>query len=96
MVILSAWGNIHHCKNSERAETIAGLLALQAVLPNYGGLIHVENGCAELVSEVNLMQTSNSAISSTVKDIKNLLRLFPTCVFSKFNRFCNEAVRDLC
>jgi hypothetical protein len=61
MVILSAWGNIHHCKNSERAETIAGLLALQAVLPNYGGLIHVENGCVELVSEVNLMQTSNSA-----------------------------------
>jgi hypothetical protein len=75
MVILSAWRNIPHCKNAEGPETNTGLLALQAILPNYGSPIQFENDFPALVSEVNLMETGKPAISSTVEEIRNLLKL---------------------
>jgi ribonuclease HI len=94
-VLMSAWGPINQCSSAEVAEAVAGLHAVKIILTTYAGPLHIENDCAALISELNGIGGSRSAIRDTTKDIRNILSALPDVTISKINRSANKVAHEL-
>jgi hypothetical protein len=88
-----AWGRIPYCPNA--AEAIAGLEVIKVIIPHYAGLVHLENDCASLISELCAIGPNKSSIADIVKDMKSLIRSFSDSLISKVNRASNQVAHEM-